>query len=148
MGDRTSVQMKIGGQLKRSLVQEFIDAATADGMGLEWGNGPDLEEEHFPAGACLVLTGNEINYANCDELEAFCRKHGLQYRKTWDAGGGYPAGGELVDAEGSTEFPVASTDGEASLWAHEIKAARSLAELVARAELITREPPALEVVDG
>lgn len=101
MGDRTSAQVIIGGDLHCDLVDDFCGAAEAAGMSLDWDAQrltPDrlLTWLRAEGGGTLTLNGAEINYGEPTELIDFLTEHKLPHILEWDAGGGFGAGGRAV----------------------------------------------------
>jgi hypothetical protein len=47
-------------------------------------------------GDSIVIRGDEINYADWDELQDILKEKLIPYDKTWEAGGGYTAGESYV----------------------------------------------------
>lgn len=127
MGGRVSITFTVGGELPRALVREFLDAIAADGLGLDWGNGGDIDAMHLESfggnvGAALVLTGHQINYGNADELESFCVAKALPYRIQWDAGCEFGPGGRVWDGAEpeAREYPTTGCDGAPCITAAEV----------------------------
>lgn len=156
MGDHTCVSFEIGGKLPKSLVEELVAAANSDGLGTDWNDSDFTLEglEKREPQTSLALTGTEINYANCDALEDFCQENALLYCKLWDAGGGFPAGGEIrdltcmIDGTDVLEFSVSGTGGDVFLNDREIRDLGSWEAVLARLDRLSAQMPAFEVVDG
>lgn len=148
MGDRTSVAIEIGGTLQRSALAELVTAANEDGLSLDW-SGAELTEDNIIAGIAegtLFLTVSE-SYTDIRHLVSLCAKHGLVWRKSWDAyPGSYYAGGELRDDQGYTEFDATGTDCTPLMCADEIRKLGSWGAVIARLDRLTRPLPPLVVL--
>jgi hypothetical protein len=97
MGDRTSVQIVIGGTIKS--VDDFnklSDAVVNDGAGMEWGpaSTADIIEAMIEAsqnGTPVTFNARGVNYGDLDEIEEACKEIGLDFLKNHAAGGDYGA---------------------------------------------------------
>lgn len=110
MGDRTTVRFEIGGKLNIGQIGHLVELLEEDDFSFEhedYTDGAELSVEaiieHAKTHDTLQFVAHEVNYGNCDELEAFLRGASLAYRKEWDAGGCYGAGGEIVSLEGDSD---------------------------------------------
>ena len=156
MGDRTSVAIEIGGNLDAALLPELIEAIEADGLDFDWGMSevtkdtllswitPDAEK---PEGSSLYLTAHKVNYASLETLESFCAEHGLPYRKEWDAGGDYGAGGELFDGQKTVKYTTSQIGGSPALTAHEIRSFGGYEKLLAYLDTLQAPVPPLRLTE-
>jgi hypothetical protein len=142
--------MTIGGKLKRSLIEEFLAACEAEGMGRDYME--DLEEADVlgavAKGEALTVCGNEINYGNPEEVEAFCREHGLPYSKEWDAGGEYGAGGEYWSPETFLEYGIGEIGDTPAVDIKTIRGLGSWEAVLAYLDQLSGKLPPLEIEEG
>jgi hypothetical protein len=108
MGDRTSVWIRIGGQVKD--LDALVAALEAECMTPDWtGRGKEKLVDEMRAAAAnpdgAEFHADEVNYGNCDDLEAECQRQDLSYEFHWHAGGGFGEGGHIwTPAEGFLEY--------------------------------------------
>lgn len=146
MGDRTSVWIRIGGQVKD--LDDLVDALEAEGMGSSYA--PLNRDEiiaHMKASAGdpdgAEFTADEVNYGNCDDLEEACRKQGLAYEFHWHAGGGFGDGGHIFSTTTGRWSEYSGEAGNTATTAHEIRSlkVKTLEELLAHLDSIDRFQP-------
>ncbi len=145
MGDRTSVQITIGGDLPRSLVGELVDLCQAERLMVDW---------FEPVGAAdivmsqdgLTLGAHEVSGTNFDELEPWLVEHKMPYRKSWDAGIGFGAGGEFFDGEDTVEFSGGEAGSPIALDEHRIRELGSYDAVLAHFAKLNA-PLALRIVE-
>ncbi len=153
MGDRCSMSINFGGQLKRELVEEFIEAIDADGfsshqLGSFIGKPVDKVMEDIISNGVF---GDDINYAQFDQIKAFCMDQKIQYWAWNGTGGDYGEGLERYDGEDARS--AACSDGEPMIAMFELLKIESLAQGLADVLEIAKwwrvtELPPLEIVDG
>ncbi|MFY8164595.1 MAG: hypothetical protein ACOVKC_10205, partial [Brevundimonas sp.] len=146
MGDRTDVRIEIGGKLPRALIPELVKAAESDGVSIDYGDEALTEAYVQDGDGPLILSGYEINYADLPTLQDFCRTHKLPYRKEWGAGDGYPAGGELMDAEGLATYGMTESGGDPALDAATIIKLGSYEAVMAVINRLIEPVPDLEII--
>lgn len=106
MGDRVWAQIQLSGKLNSEHVPELLNALKDQGCQCHEGPDGDLTAEHL----VFPLYDNECNYGNMDEVEAFCRSHGVSYFKEYGSGGGFPAGYLLYNAVVDQDFDACGED--------------------------------------
>lgn len=127
MGDRTSVWIRIGGQVKD--LDALVEALENERMGPGW-SGPSsartLEDQlrAWDGGEGGVeFSADDVNYGNCDDLEEELKRQGLAYEFHWYAGCEYGEGGHIFTPEG--EFiEYGGEGGGMEMSAQEIRASK------------------------
>lgn len=106
MSDYIPAVIMIGGPLPLSLRDPLARVIASEGVGLECGEGPLLQEEvltlideTITLGETLRLCDAEAANGEFQTLEAFLRFHGVAYKRTSDAK--YEADGEAILFDGS-----------------------------------------------
>lgn len=120
MGDRTTCNLYLYGDLKQVSPQhldELIEAITDAG--------PETYGEGSAAEKLAAANGHfwfyEVNYGEMDsELEEAITNAGLSYVWAWDAGGGYPSGMKLVNAQTEETAEFSTCDSEICLGMSEL----------------------------
>lgn len=84
MGDRAPVHITIGGKMPRDRLAEFARHAADYDLRVDW-DGEPFDPEAIAEGEPLDLYGTEINGGLIDEIDTFCIRHGLQFRR-WSGG--------------------------------------------------------------
>lgn len=120
MGDRTTCNLYLYGNLKGVSEQHLSDLIEAIDNA-----GPETYGEGTPAEKLAAENGHfwfyEVNYAEMEsELEEAIFNAGLSYAWTWDAGGGYPSGLKLYNAETEDTAEFSACDGEICLGISEL----------------------------
>ncbi|KAA1053840.1 hypothetical protein [Azospirillum argentinense] len=106
MSDYMPAAIFIGGPLPPSLRVSLAQAIAEQGVGLDYGEGPLLQEEiltlideAIQSGETLRLCDAEAANGQFETLERFLRSHGASYKRTSDAK--YEADGQAVLFDGS-----------------------------------------------
>lgn len=84
MANRASVTIRIGGKLPRALLEDLQSAIDIEGLSIDW-EGTQFSPTTMPSDAPLDLMADEVAGGELDELEWFCRCHGLVYVR-WSGG--------------------------------------------------------------
>ena len=144
MSDRMPAEMEIGGNLPRSLVDDLLGAIANQGATINWDACPTSHGELVAAaadrGGHLFLCKDEASYGAMEELEDFCREHGLPFNRSSDAKYEYDGetimfrpgledrlfnstqdGHLLVSAEALEQALAAAGDGNATAAAEELR---------------------------
>ncbi|MCX5884329.1 MAG: hypothetical protein NT096_00190 [Proteobacteria bacterium] len=80
MSEPTGLGITIGGSLKDSDIEAFVEALNYEMYDIS-GPGPDSAQDFPESGKVLKNTWyGTSNYGECDDLKAFCESHGLAYR--------------------------------------------------------------------
>ncbi|KAA0576161.1 hypothetical protein FZ983_24205 [Azospirillum sp. B21] len=106
MSDYMPAAITIGGPLPLSLRASLAGIIAEQGVGLEYGEGPLLQEEVLTLideairlGETLRLCDDEAANGEFQTLEAFLRSHGVAYKRTSDAK--YEADGQAILFDGA-----------------------------------------------
>lgn len=78
MADRVSATIRIGGTLAHALVPELIAAIERECVSTDW-DGTGFSHEDLERDEPLILMAHEVAWGMFQELEPFCRGHGLAY---------------------------------------------------------------------
>lgn len=138
MGDRASVHISIGGKLLR-VHFEALAAHVADyDLRVDW-DGEPFDPEAITEGEPLELYGTELNGGLIDEIDTFCVRHGLPFRR-WSGGcpGAFHPEIILFEGQGPIRAYMASEDEQLLFSPAEIMAftrLRDLKRAIARTEL-------------
>jgi hypothetical protein len=110
MAERMAAQIWIGGRLSEKQAKELCGAIDAEGVSLEWGEGPfcpktprDLLQasvEHND-GLAIRLCDDQASWGEFADLESFLRDHAIPYTRHGEPGGGY--NGEIVEYRPGTD---------------------------------------------
>lgn len=155
MGDRTSVQITIGGTIKRSDLEDLVAAMIEDYCGADY-RGFENEEDAIAfleaeakAGRAATLQADEVNYGELDAVEARCRDLGLPYARFNGSGGSYGAAASCWEPGMAQPREWPAGDGEPMLGAREIRELLKAGKLDAELQDMDRltEPPPL-VIEG
>ena len=95
MADRVSAQITLGGKLAGSAVPALIAAIEAEGVSTDY-EGTQLEAADLFNGEPLTLCASEVAWGTFNVLEAFCRTHGLAYRRWFGACSGVWGAGRCI----------------------------------------------------
>lgn len=147
MGDRTSVWIRIGGQVKDldALVEALEGERMFGGAYLSRDNAESIIEHMRKCAGDeggVEFTADEVNYGNCDDLEEELKRQGLAYEFHWHAGCEYGEGGHIFTPEG--EFiEYGGEGGGMEMSAYEIRQNKfeSLDALLAYMDHIDRFVP-------
>jgi hypothetical protein len=126
MSDRMPAVITIGGEVKRSLVDEFCAVLADSGAGLacEGGCAPKGEKDLLALvneRGALVLGGAEVAWGAFDHLERFLQRHGIPFDRHSEAK--YERDGEIVKYRPATgiESFTATQDGSVCVTVAEIE---------------------------
>ena len=155
MADRVSAQITLGGKLAGSAVPELIAAIEAEGVA------PDYEGTQFEAadlfnGEPLTLCASEVAWGTFNVLEAFCRTHGLAYRRWFGACSGvwgagrciYRGSGETRDGPQVIDDYDASDDDQTLLGEQLARHLGSYEAIIAHFARASFAVPPLEISDA
>jgi hypothetical protein len=78
MSEPIGMGITIGGNLKRSDIEEFLNVLNNDIYDIS-GPGPDCDVDFPESGKVKNTWYGTSNYGECDDLKAFCESHGLAY---------------------------------------------------------------------
>ena len=146
MGDRTSVQIEIGGDLPASAVAEFLDLCEVESLTTDWSTAVTADDL-VGRTESLTLCACDVNYGNLDELEPFLREHKLKYRKEWDAGGDYSSGAQVFNGEKLVECDSSGIGLEITIGATELRKLGSYEAIIARLDGLTFNLPPFKIVE-
>lgn len=106
MSEYMAAAIMIGGPLPHFLRESLARVVAEQGVGLEYGEGPLLQEEVLTLidetirlGETLRLCDDEAANGEFQTLEAFLRSHGVAYKRTSDAK--YEADGQAILFDGA-----------------------------------------------
>lgn len=116
MGNRVSASISIGGYVPADQIDALCEVIEGERLGPEWG---DCFQDRGELLAYLQAAqdgadfyGTEVNGGEFDDLQAFCARHGLVYRLTYDGyGGEWGPATRLHHADGTEE--TCSLDADA-----------------------------------
>lgn len=117
MGDRTSVWIRIGGQVKD--LDALVEALDKEGM-TPAGDAAIAHMRTSDPNGC-EFTADEVNYGLCDDLEEELRRQGLAYEFHWHAGGEYGEGGHVFDTASGRWREYYGEGGGSTMTAREIR---------------------------
>lgn len=147
MGEYVWTSISVGGKATRKVWDELFEMCD------EWAEqGDDLDRFASGADTGYATFQGMRNYGNADEVDEFCRDHGLTYLRHWGgAGGVFNSGAEFYSPSGGVKQIETNDDGEpvAPLgWLErKMKDGASLGDITA--ELLAASihaVPALEIV--
>ncbi len=88
MGEYVWTRVTIGGAASQSTLDALVEAAQQlFPNGDTYHSVPELIAAALANGASLHIE-DSVNYGRTDELEAFCREHGLSFQAAWGAASG------------------------------------------------------------
>lgn len=97
MGDRTYTQIEFSGAISEEQGEELLAHLEAQGCAVnDPAAGDKMDLAALSAGASFY--DSECNYAQMEEIEAWCGENNVSYLKNWEAGGDYGPGLQLFDA--------------------------------------------------
>ena len=120
MGDRTTSNLYLYGDLKKASAAQLAELIQAINDA-----DPETYGEGTPSEKLAAENGHfwfyEVNYGEMDsDLEEAIINAGLSYVWSWDAGGGYPSGMKLHNAETDETAEFATCDSEICLGISEL----------------------------
>lgn len=120
MGDCTTCNLYLYGDLRKASASHLAELIQAIDNA-----GPETYGEGTPAEKLAAENGHfwfyEINYGEMDsEIEEAIFNAGLSYVWAWDAGGGYPSGMKLNNAETEETVEFSTCDSEICLTISEL----------------------------
>lgn len=149
MSDQFNAYVEIGDPLRRSRVEDFLEAISEDCMSTDW-DGPEVTPDDLKiADAVLKLYAR----SSPDEVLTFCRRYGLFFRYEWEHYEGN--GGMLLDLGCKINdrdilgYHLGGEIGtEPCLGAHLLRQLGSYEAIMARLDRLTAALPKFEIVEG
>lgn len=147
MGDRVWAQIQLSGRLNSEHVEELVGLLRDQGCQAQEGPEGPLTAEHL----VYALYDNECNYGNMDEVEAFCRSHGISYFKEYGSGGGFSAGYLLYNAVVDQDFEATGEDepalgvSELAAYAKQGKTLQDIVDYLRAMKDFSKHYPPLEI---
>jgi hypothetical protein len=127
MGDRAYTAFYVHGRIETvEAFEELVDAIYAGDFHSERDFSLKSTEEDVRAEIIRALAGGEscasfchedCNYGNTEDLQEPCKKHGLSFQSSWEAGGDYEAG-HVIYVHGEGQW----SDHEAELGIADVEA--------------------------
>ncbi|PEQ12567.1 hypothetical protein B2G71_11950 [Novosphingobium sp. PC22D] len=138
MGDRAPVHITIGGTMPREALAEFAGIADSYDLRVEW-DGEPFDPAAIGAGEPLELYGTELNGGLIPDIDDFCIRHGLVFRR-WSGGclGAFLPEIVVFDGSGPMRDYTASEDEYLLFppsWIRSFTRLRELKRAMARAEI-------------
>jgi hypothetical protein len=81
MADRASASILIGGTLPHGYLDALLEAITLDHGRLDW-EGEPVETDKILPGTPLEICAYDLPGGIFENVEGFCREHGLLYRRS------------------------------------------------------------------
>lgn len=147
MADRVSVTICIGGPLRRSLIAELATAIEHENAQIDW-EGTAFSPADLVPGQRLSLVANEVAWGRFDEIEWFCRCHGLGYVR-WSGGCAGSFGPERVvfRNDGEPREYAVTDDDEVMISLETVRKVGSIEAIEAHFEAAGWQPPPITIVD-
>lgn len=147
MADRVSARIAIGGTLPRSLLNDLKQHIDDEDLRVDW-EGEPFDPEDLSVDAPLDLKAHEVAWGYFEQLEQFCRDHGLAYVR-WSGGcpGSFGPDREVFTGSGEPRSHAVTEDDELVFSLETIRDLGSIAAIEARAAEGDFTPGPLVIVD-
>lgn len=117
MSDRTFTQIEFGGKISAALLSELVDLLCSNGLVSDGSDGSDGSDEPSEGlfhearnnNKSIVFEDAECAGGTFEEIEVFCQRHGILFRRITDPH--YNISGEIVALNANGLLLVASYDG-------------------------------------
>ncbi len=147
MADRVSARIMIGGSLPRSSLQDLKQLCDDEDLRVDW-EGEPFDPGDIPSDAPVDLMAHQVAWGCFEDLEQFCRDHGLAYVR-WSGGCSSSFGPERVvfTGTGEPESYGVTEDDDLVFDLDTIRRLGSLDAIEARAAAGEFRPGPLTIVD-
>ena len=108
MGDRTYTEIRFAGPIPRNVAEELVGDLNSQHCASDNRSHGEIRVEDLVSEPHFY--DEQCNYGQMDDVENTCRAHGVPYRKTWEAGGGYGPG--MTVFTGDEVHECSTIDGE------------------------------------
>ncbi|MDJ0277686.1 hypothetical protein QLH51_12850 [Sphingomonas sp. 2R-10] len=143
MADRVSARIAIGGTLPRSLLDDLKQHIDDEDLRVDW-EGEPFDPENLPVDTPLDLKAHEVAWGYFEQLEQFCRDHGLAYVR---CSGSFGPDREVFTGSGEPRSHAVTEDDEFVFSLETIRELGSIAAIEARAVEANFTPGPLVIVD-
>ena len=111
MADRASASIVIGGNIRRSLIPELVDAIDLDGGRADW-EGEAVDDSLIVAGKRLEVFAYELSGGIFETIESFCQSHRLPFvRSSGSCAGAFgPERVVFTGSEPGRQFELTEND--------------------------------------